>query len=320
MFNECVKQRAGADVGQDNRIESAILQAVAYADIFDYPLTAREIHHYLVLVPASRDKVGAALDTGRPVSGRLSRQQDYFTLPGREAIVSTRNRREENAIRMWPRAMRYGRLIGAMPFVRMLALTGALAVNNVEPDDDIDYLIVTEPGRLWLCRALIILLVKLAVRWGDVICPNYFLSEDALVLRERNLFTAHEMVQMVPLAGMAIYQRMRKLNGWVHSFLPNANGPLRGSAVSPPPLRLLRASAEAVLRTGPGDRLEGWEMDRKIARFSRQGREGGEVAFCADWCKGHFDHHGRHTLEAFTQRLRSLGLDHVWNMPERRAA
>jgi hypothetical protein len=53
-------------------------------------------------------------------------------------------------------------------------------------------------------------------------------------------------------------------------------------------------------------------MARKVRKFSRQrGAQDGlglqiEAAFCADWCKGHFDNHGQRTLNAFAERLRAL--------------
>src|SRR5205085_8843103 len=108
----------------------------------------------------------------------------------------------------WHRAIHYGHIMGGLPFVRMVAVTGALAMDNIA-DGDVDYLVVTEPGRLWLCRALIVGLVRVAALRGTELCPNYFLSERALVLHERNLFIAHEVAQMVPVAGLETYQRMR---------------------------------------------------------------------------------------------------------------
>jgi len=297
-------------------VERAILHTVAYADVFDYPLTAAEVHRYLAGVSATPTAVHSLLGNGRLVPHRLARCQGYFTLPGREAIVETRRRRAEVAARMWPRAVQYGRLIAALPFVRMVAVTGALAMDNVDADADIDYLIVTEPGRLWLCRALVIALVRLAARRGDVVCPNYFLSERALTLQERNPFTAHELAQMVPIAGMHIYYRMRRLNAWTAHFLPNADGPPRRreshSQEGNGFWRPLRTLAEAALRTPPGDRLERWEMTRKIHKFTRQhsaerpGNGHPEATFCADWCKGHFDNHGQRILAAFADRLSKL--------------
>lgn len=272
--------------------------------MFDYPLTAEEVHRYLVGMSASRAAVHISLHS-TPLSRFLTHCQGFFALPGRTTLAALRRRRAEVAREMWARAVRYGRAMATLPFVRMVAVTGALAMDNVEPGADMDYLIVTESGRLWLCRALIIILVRLAAQRGDILCPNYFLSEHALVFQERTLYTAHELTQMVPIAGLGVYHRLRQLNGWTARFLPNADGPPRHVMESKPPSALARALAESTLRTPLGAWLEHWEMQRKVRKFGQQNGSD-EADFCADWCKGHFQSHGRRTLEAFTERLRQL--------------
>lgn len=286
-------------------LERAIVQTIAYADVFDYPLTADEVHRYLIGLPTSQALVSGVLSNGRLVPSLLSRDGRYFTLAGHEAAVETRRRRAAISTELWRRGLRYGRLLGNLPFVRMVAVTGALAMDNVA-DDDIDYLIVTEPGRLWLCRALVVGIVKLASRRGVILCPNYFLSERALVLEERNLFTAHEVAQMVPVVGLAVYERFRQLNRWTESFLPNANGTPRRLASATPHAERPRAALEAVLRTRVGGGVEGWEMRRKINKLSAQGAEHAEAAFSADWCKGHFGDYGQSTLARFAERMEAL--------------
>lgn len=293
-------------------IQTGILRAISYADVFDYPLTLEEVHRYLVGVPATRTQTHMLLDGAYDT---IEHCDGFYILPGRTALVETRRRRAEAAGSMWIRARHYGRLIAQLPFVRMVAVTGALAVNNTEPGDDIDYLIVTAPGRLWLCRAFVILLVKIAAWRGDVICPNYFLSEETLALPERDLFTAHELVQMVPLVGQTIYQRMMQLNRWTEAFLPNAgrDGYSEASSDHHP----LKALLEILLSTSMGDWLERWEMTRKIARFNRQVVELrrladthssplSELIFSATQCKGHFNRHGEQTLKAYSAYLQQL--------------
>lgn len=302
----------GADGAQPTNVAvaDAIVRTVAYVDVFDYPLTAEEIHRYLVGVAASRPRVYELL-SDRLLLGRwLERRDGYYTLAGREALVDLRRRRREIATRLWPQARHYGRRIGALPFVRMVAVTGSLAVDNAVRDADVDYLIVTEGGRLWLCRAVTILVVRLAALRGVHLCPNYFLSEEALVFQERNLYTAHELVQMVPIAGLETYRKLRQLNGWTSQFLPNAGAAPRplnevqGAATGGP----LKRFAENVLRTRAGAWLESWERERKIARFSEaHSARQVEAAFCPDWCKGHFEGHGQRIMEAYESRLAELG-------------
>jgi len=174
-------------------------------------------------------------------------------------------------------------------------------------DGDIDYLVVTEPGRLWLCRAVIVGLVRVAALKGTELCPNYLLSEHALVLNERNLFTAHEVAQMVPLAGQQTYQRMRDLNRWTDTYLPNAAGAPRRLAAVEPGRRRTRGLVERTLRSRICSPLERWEMRRKMKKLGTRSDGHAEAAFGPDWCKGHFGDHGQATLARYADRLHALG-------------
>jgi hypothetical protein len=285
-------------------LERAIVQAVAYADVFDYPLTADEIHRYLVGVSASRGDVRGILHNRRPAE--LARSGRYFGLVGREAAVETRRARAANAAEYWRRAVSYGHAMSRLPFVRMVAVTGGLAMDNMA-DGDIDYLVITEPGRLWLCRALVVGLVRLAALKGTELCPNYFLSERALVLDERNLFTAHEVTQMVPLSGIETYQHMRDLNQWTATFLPNAAGAPRRISMAEADKPATRRLVEGTLRSRICAPLERWEMRRKVRKLSQRGDGHVEAAFGPDWCKGHFGDHGQVTLARYAERLSALG-------------
>ncbi|WP_376792334.1 hypothetical protein [Thermoflexus sp.] len=287
-------------------LERAILGALVYADLFDYPLTLLEIHRYLIAVPASLLEIRTAIARSKWLTDRIVERRGLWTLRGREHLCELRSQRAAAAARLWPHALRYGRILAALPYVRMGAVTGALAMDNAEDGDDIDYLIVTAPGRLWLCRAMVIALVRWAARHGIALCPNYFLSERALALEDRNLFTAHELTQMIPLFGGPIYQHMRAQNAWTARFLPNADGPPWSAEVVATGGRWIRAGLEAIGRAPPGAWLEAWEMRRKIRKFST--REGGEVRFDPDHCQGHFDGHGQRTLAAFAERFHRLCL------------
>lgn len=289
-------------------LDEAILQTVAYSDVFDYPLTDTEIHRYLVGLPASLDAVRSALAANRLLPERLACLEGYYFLPDRESTVEKRLRRAQVSAALWPRAIHYGLIIARLPFVRMVAITGALSMNNSDPGDDLDYFIITELGRLWLCRAFVIGLVRAAARCGEIICPNYFVSERALEVSERNLYTAHEMTQMVPVSGLGLYERLRETNPWVREFLPNAVGaPRTLPSIGADPY-LLWDVAEMILRTPPGAWLEQWDMNRKMRKLQAQISASNpiEAEFGVDWCKGHFGGYGRRTLGALADRMASV--------------
>ncbi len=286
-------------------LDRAIVATIAYSDIFDYPLRANEIHRYLIGVAATRAEVDAAVALSSLLSDHLTSRDDYVMLTGKEHIAGTRQDRQEDSGWQWRAALRYGRIIASLPFVRMVAVTGELAMDNVQPSSDIDYFIVTRSERLWLCRLLIIGVVRYAAIHGVTVCPNYLVAERSLVIHERNLYAAHEVAQMVPIAGHTIYRQFRQLNDWVTEYLPNAAGPPRERTVRPvaTPLRRL---AEWALSGWIGGRIERWEMDRKIRRLSRIAGPVHEASFSPEWCKGHVSGHEGRILAAFDDRRRRL--------------
>lgn len=300
-----------------SRLEQSILETFIYADMFNYPLTADEVLRY-VTVPATPEEVQRVLDAGT-AQGWLVRGNGYFALPGRDDLIPLRERREAVARQKWARARRYTCWLATLPFVRLVAITGTLAVNNAEARDDIDIFVVTEPDRLWLCRALVIAVVRLARLGGDEICPNYFVSERQLVFDDRTYFSAREVAQMVPLYGLETYCRVRARNAWVEEFLPQADDPpaLQHTGAAPgAPLIKLGALSSGIKRAGEwslagslGAALDRREMQRKLRQLNREAAQrGGSVAFTADICKGHFDHHDNWILRRFGERLAPYGL------------
>jgi hypothetical protein len=292
--------------------DAAILRTLLYADVFNYPLTADEVHRFLIGLPAPREQVQRALHGSAWLAERTERVNGYFAARGRGEATARREVRERASQALWPVARRYGRWLGHLPFVRMVAVTGALAMSNSEAGDDIDFLVVTAPGRVWLARALCVGVVKIAQRLGARLCPNYVLAETALLQNRQDLFTAHEVAQMTPVVGHGLYAEMRRANAWADAYLPNAFGPPRREPEGAPrgPGRWLQRLAEWALRGRLGDWVERWEHRRKLAKFRPQAEAPTAHALLdAEHVKGHFRDYGRLTLQAYEERLRAFGVD-----------
>ena len=210
------------------QLQKAILKTLAYADVFDYPLTLPELHNFLIGQKASLQ------DLEKTILGmeKIDKDGQFFLLKKRPKIVQARQKRFEwsqNKLKIAQRVAKYLKLI---PFIKMVAVTGNLAMNNAEEKDDIDLLIVTSQNRLWLTRLLTVFLVELVANRRrpkdqeveDKICLNMFLAENYLSLpkKEQDLFSAHEVFQAKLLwEKERTYQKFLKANQWAQKYLPN---------------------------------------------------------------------------------------------------
>lgn len=299
------------------RMEQAILETVLYSDLFDYPLTVDEIAHYLVEADVGKEQVQSIISASAWLSSQLSVAEGLVTLRGRAGSLAQRRRdRTRTSDRLWRRARVYGRILSSLPFIRMVAVTGALAMDNSDQNDDVDVLIVTAPNRVWLARALAVIVVYAGKISSNMLCPNYIISEEVLSFEPRTIYVAHEFVQMVPLYGHDVYHRMREANPWIRQMLPNADHPLHfepeyllGSLAG-----CLKRAAEWLLSGMLGERIETWEMRRKIRKFAGRNAGTGRSVVLDRWqVKGHFDDHGARISAWYRRRLEEYQIAARWD-------
>lgn len=122
--------------------------------------------------------------------------------------------------------------LGKIKTIKMVAVTGSLAMMNASKDSDIDLMIITKAGTLWLTR-----LVSYFWLWinnydlrkpgdkneRDKLCLNMWLDECDLIIEKQNIFTAHEIAQIIPLLNKnKTYERFLWENKWILEFWPKA--------------------------------------------------------------------------------------------------
>ena len=299
MSLEPAPQPHGTSIGQ------AIVDALAYSDVFDYPLTSSQIRRYLVRTPASPSEVEHALATDAWLSNRIESNGDQFCLAGRSAIFAIRAARAAHSAWLWRRACLLGRIAANLPFTRLVAIIGSLTMDNARSrSDDIDLFIVTASGRVWLTRAFIIALVRLARLSKIDLCPNYILSEGRLHMESQDLFTARELAQMQPLYGSREYRALLDANEWLCAMLPNADPRTAHLADLGAVARIAQRALEWPLAGRAGDALERRLRRRKVAELAQQATSMGspEVVLEPEVCKGHMDSHGKKIRQEYSRR------------------
>lgn len=210
----------------------AILKTLAYGDIFDFPLKPSEIWQFLIGDPGQK----ASYSQFNKILSKFPQKEGYFFLPGRRHIVDIRQKRKRSSAKKKVIAGEVAKTLKIIPTIKMVGITGALAWENCEKDDDIDFLIVTSKKTLWLTRFLVTLLTEFLGRRRhpnaqnpteikDKICLNMFLDEDYLTVpkKEQDLYTAHEVAKFKLLWDRDLTcQRFLAANPWVGEYLPNA--------------------------------------------------------------------------------------------------
>ena len=205
-----------------SEFQEHIIKTLLYYEIFDHPLSMYEL--FVLLSKNSITETQFARKLAELQStGTIEESQGFYKLPSNtNDVVQKRIEREHLAQHRMKIARLMAGIIKRFPFVRGIFLSGDLSKGVAFPGSDIDYVIVTVPNRLWICRSLLILFKKIfLLNSKKYFCLNYFVAENKFTLEDQNYYTATEIAHLKPLFNFKMFRDFMNANRWVYSYFPN---------------------------------------------------------------------------------------------------
>jgi hypothetical protein len=236
-----------------------ILRILIYYDIFDYPLTTPEIFKGLKYDHLPIQAIQQELDNLNK-NKVIYMSNGYYMLKDDLRHLERRMQGNEMASMLMKKAFRNGRRISRFPFVRNVFISGSLSKEYVDTDSDIDYFIITQPGRLWISRTLLILYKKIfLLNSYKYFCLNFFLDLDHLEIEDKNIFSATELMTLIPVYVEEGATGFFIANEWVNEYY--AHFPTRGQdGIGTRKPSQIKLSIEYLFNNKAGEKLDDFFM------------------------------------------------------------
>jgi hypothetical protein len=290
--------------------EIAIARTVIYASLFDYPLTLEQLHHSLLESDQTASEILAVFEGSELLQNVLEYRDGFFFPAGRGELIAERRRREARSDAFLTDHARALRLICALPFTRLVALSGSIAHRNLEPNGDLDLFIITRGARVWTVTVMLLVLTKL-LRRRRAICANFVLADSHLTVDQQDLFTANQVIHLQPLIGGELIAPFRAANPFVGRYYPNSSDAAAAAPrveVRSTGLRLVKWLLETALSV-PAPLVEAicrrayaWHLQRRAGSW----RSPEQVRLHSDYLKLHTRSHRHTVLDRFQASVDTL--------------
>lgn len=239
-------------------LEKDILKVLAYFDIFRHPVSSKEIRSFLASNPVESVFLKALEQLC--MDRHIYQRDGYYFLCNDHSLVLQRIENNKRAEGLLKTAYKISSFLFQFPFVRGIGISGSLSKNVADRDADIDFFVITSSNRLWIARTLMHLFKKLTFIVGKEhwFCMNYYVDEEALQINEKNIYTAIEVITLVPVCGNGVLEQFYEANAWTHSFYPNYS--LSKESKKKAKSSFLKKSIEWFFNNSLGERLDNYLM------------------------------------------------------------
>ncbi|HUR22084.1 MAG TPA: hypothetical protein VMZ90_14810 [Vicinamibacterales bacterium] len=280
----------------------AILRAVIYAAVFEFPLSAEELWRSLPRHKTSIDTLKRAIAERPFLRERIDVVDGWYVPAGRRDLMERRRQRERSSRAFLARHRRTLDVICTLPFTRLVAISGSLAHLNADENADLDLFIVTHGPHVWTVALLLVIISRL-MRRRKVVCANFLLADSHLVLDQHDLYTASQVLHLRPVIGADTQARFVEANPFVREWFPNAKDatPVEFPLPAPGGLQQFKRVLELLLWI-PSRPIEavcrqiyGWHLRRRISRW----RSPEQVRLEPSCLKLHTHSHRKAVLDRF---------------------
>jgi len=309
-------------------LEKAILATIVYADVLNRPLTGWEVFRYqgLSLEAPPRtvlDLILKTLENSQELGKFITQKNGFYFLKGRGKIVRERIARQKLADRKWKKTRKIIWWLQGIPYIRMVLVSGSLAMNNPGQESDIDLLIVTQAGRIWTCRALTTLFIHCIGQrrhqhlTKDRICLNHYITDQSLDIKHKSLYNAVSYAHLVPLLELdgLFYQNFQQANQWIQGRVLAAIPPRHALGLNLRKIRysfflnMTRKFKEKILNSWLGDWAEQALKNIQVRHIKKDPltyKKGGRVIFNDRELEFHPDSPEKWILEKYNQKMQAL--------------
>jgi hypothetical protein len=200
-------------------LQQQVFEVLAYFDVFKHPLAQHEIQR---IIGADNDTLLLLLNDLCLRKVIFVHAQFYSMDADIETLVHKRTLAEKLAKEYLPKLEKYQKIIASFPFVRGIAVSGSLSKGVMHENGDIDFFIITQPGRLWICRSLLVAYKKFRLlNSRKYFCLNYFVDTNNLEIRDKNIFTFMELFHLMPVfSEHNTLGDFFKANAWMEYYFP----------------------------------------------------------------------------------------------------
>jgi hypothetical protein len=200
------------------KIRQNILQTLAYFDVFNYPLTNEEVRRFL---PEKCNQLVVNEILYQLIKEDIIyKLNNFYSLQNQPQLAEIRLAGNKRAIKLLKIARLAAKILSWFPFVQSIAVSGSLSKNFADEKADIDFFIITSANRLWIARTFMHVFKKLTFLAGkqNWFCMNYYIDEMKMEIAEKNIFTAMEIVTLMPMQGINCFKKFIEANSWTHNY------------------------------------------------------------------------------------------------------
>lgn len=221
----------------NKKLEQAILDTIAYFDIFDYPLTHFELHTFLYSENGKSeafDVLENELASNESLKEALFLKEGFVGLIGREEIIATRQMRYIESHAKFRIVKKFVRFARHVPYVEFIAACNNLAFFNAKKNSDLDFFIVVKKGMVPVTRFLTVLITIFFFKrpseqhHKDTVCLSFLVDSEHVNVAPLRLPTGdiymsywYATLQPMYVRSMNVYASIQGENRVLLRDLPN---------------------------------------------------------------------------------------------------